>query len=87
MLRLSSAFFSVPPSFYVIPSYTNEAFFPKAELFGKEHLNLHMLELIHQWCQEVLSAAGRGSAAARCCLQGRRCWQERKRGQGAQGEN
>lgn len=29
LLRLSSAFFSVPPSFYVIPSHTNEAFFQR----------------------------------------------------------
>lgn len=43
-------------------------FFSKAEMFGNEHMNLHMLELIHPWCQEALSAAGRGSAAGRCCL-------------------
>lgn len=61
--------------------------FSKNDVFGNEHLNLHMLELIHSWCQEVLSVARRGCAAGQCCLRGRQCWQERKCGQGAQGES
>lgn len=61
--------------------------FSKNDVFGNEHLNSRVLELVHSWCQEVLSVARRGCAAGQCCLQGRLCWQERKCGQGAQGES